>query len=89
MENSWTIKRSGSEIRLLNSWLGGSKLYIDGDLKDFNQSKLASSRHVFMSGSFINASGEREVIEVFAKSKLISVGFLITANGEEIFREGY
>ena len=89
MQSQWVIERSGSKIRLVNSWLAGAKLYIDGDLKDFNNSKLASSKHIFLSGSFVNENGVREIVEVYVKSHLLSIGFLITSNGEELLRDNY
>ena len=89
MHKQWIIERSGSTIRFVNSWFSGAKLYIDGELKDFDKSMMVSSKYAFLSGSFQNNSGQREIVEVFTKSKLLSVGFLITSNGEEILRENY
>ena len=85
MKNQWIIERSGSTIRLVNSWFGGSKLYINGDLKDFEKSMVVSPKRAFLSGSLTNPEGVREVIEVYAKSGLFAIQFRITSNGEEIF----
>jgi len=89
MQKTYEIEQSGSRIRVVNSWFSGAKLYIDGDMKDFDNSYFASPKGAMLSGSFVNKNGEREVIEVFAKSNLITVGWLITSNGKEIFREKY
>lgn len=86
MHKEWKIQRSGSTIRIVNSWLGGCKLYVDGDLKDHDKSMVTTSKYPLLSGSFVNSNGEREVVEVFAKSGVLSVEFVVTSNGEEIFR---
>ena len=86
MHKQWKVERSGSTIRLVNSWFDGSKLYIDGDLKDSDQSKLSNAKYPLLSGSFVNPDGLREVIEVYAKFSLFTVEFVMTSNGEEIFR---
>ncbi len=89
MQTQWIIEHSGATIRFVNSWFSGAKLYVNGDLKDFDNSMLASSKNALLSGSFIDESGEREIVEVYVKSHLLSVGIFITSNGEEILRENF
>lgn len=89
MHKQLLIERSGSEIRVINSWTGGAKLYIDGDMKDFNNDRLVTKKFACLSGSFVNHRGNREVVEVYAKSGLFGVGFLVLSNGEEILRDKY
>lgn len=85
MLKEWKVERSGVVIRLVNSWVHGAKLYINGDLKDFDKTLLASPKYPMLSGSFANDRGHREVIEVFGKSGLFSVHFVVCSNGEVIF----
>lgn len=89
MQSQHVVTRSGSEIRFWNSWFGGAKLCIDGDLKDFSDARLTSPTFPFLSGSFVNERGDREVVEVYVKQNLLSVGFRILSKDEEVLREKF
>ncbi|MCP4274247.1 MAG: hypothetical protein GY781_20185 [Gammaproteobacteria bacterium] len=89
MKTQWIQKRAGATIRFVNSWFGGAKLYINGELKDFDKSHWASSKYPLLSGSFLNEDSEIEIVEVYVKAHMLSVGVLITINGEEILNENF
>mgnify|MGYP005853922097 CR=1 FL=1 len=74
-EFEFTLK--GHKVKIVNSWLGGAKLYVDGDLRDKDSTFIASGKTALLSAKLANFG----VLEVFPMSALISVemdAFLIT-----------
>ena len=57
------------QVKVINSWIGGMKLYIDGECRDSDSTWLASGKLALLSASL----GEYGVLEIFPKSALISV----------------
>ncbi|MEE2000976.1 hypothetical protein QWY20_05880 [Alkalimonas sp. MEB108] len=57
------------QVKITNSWLHGAKLYVDGELRDFDKTFLATSHHTLLSANL----GELGVLEIKPVSKLLSV----------------
>ncbi len=47
MKQEFKFNVKGHEIRVTNSWFHGAKLYVDGDIRDFEQSYYVNSNIVF------------------------------------------
>lgn len=75
------------QIRVVNTWLGGAKLYIDGDCRDTCNDLFAKSGTPSLSAS-IEGDGTKHVIEVFIKA-IVNVKIKICANGEQIGGESF
>lgn len=77
-EFEFTVR--GHKVRIVNSWIRGAKLYIDGECRDRDSTLLASGKSALMSASL----GERGILEIFPKSALFSVemdAFLTNGKG--------
>lgn len=73
----FTVKNH--KVKIINSWIGGAKLYIDGERRDHDFTFLSSGKNALLSANL----GDYGVLEVFPKSALISVemdAFLVNQN---------
>lgn len=77
----------GHQIRVVNTWLGGAKLYIDGDRRDTCNDFIAKSNTPSLSAS-IEHDGKKELIEVYVKA-IVTVKIKICANGQQIGGEAF
>ena len=68
LSREWLATHSGHQIRVTNAWLGGAKLYIDGDCRDTCNNLVASPGQPALSASITEADGTRHTVEVFMKS---------------------
>ena len=75
------------QIRVVNTWLGGAKLYIDGDCRDTCNDFFAKSGTPSLSAS-IEHNGEKVLIEVYIKA-IVTVKIKICANGTQIGGEPF
>lgn len=79
-EFEFTVK--GHKVKIVNTWVRGAKLYIDGECRDRDSTLLANGKSVLMSASL----GELGILEIFPKSALLSVemdAFLTSRNGKQ------
>ncbi|ARD42926.1 hypothetical protein [Colwellia sp. PAMC 21821] len=79
-EFEFTVK--DHNVKIVNTWARGIKLYIDGDCRDQDTSFFANGRTALLSAKL----GELGILEVFPKSALISVEievFLIKGNEKQ------
>lgn len=77
----------GNQIRVVNTWFGGAKLYINGDCKDTCSDSIANSKTPSLSAS-IGQGEEKEIIEVFIKA-ILTVKIKICADGKQIGGESF
>lgn len=86
---SWTTKEwlavyENHEIRVVNTWFSGAKLYIDGDCCDTNTGLVATSTaRPVLSGSIQLSDGQRHRVEVYVTS-LLTTKAKICVNGRQI-----
>ncbi|WP_286235675.1 hypothetical protein [Thalassotalea sediminis] len=74
-EFEFTVK--AHNVKIINSWFRGAKLYIDGECRDQDYTFLASGKRALLSANL----GEHGMLEIFPVSALISVemdAFLIS-----------
>lgn len=79
-EFEFTVK--DHKVKIVNSWVRGAKLYIDGDCRDQDSSFFATGNSALLSANL----GELGILEVFPRSALISVemdAFLIKGNEKQ------
>ena len=70
---------NGHKVKIVNSWLRGAKLYVDGDFRDQDSSLLATGGEALLSAKLADFG----ILEIFPKSALVSVemdAFLITGD---------
>lgn len=83
MSKSWSFEVKGHHVKILNSWFHGAKMYVDGDLKDYDKSLFAFGDEALMSASL----GENGVLEINPKSKIFTVeldAFLLKTGSKEL-----
>ena len=79
-------KFKGHDIRVVNTWFSGVKLYIDSDLKDTNQELfMLTSKRALLSSS-LTVDDTRHTVEVFFKA-LLTVKIKICIDGEMVAGE--
>lgn len=79
-EFEFTVKNH--KVKIVNSWIRGAKLYIDGECRDQDTSFFANGNTVLLSANL----GELGILEIFPRSALISVemdAFLIKENEKQ------
>lgn len=64
MRKTWNFEVKGHVIKVVNSWLHGMKLYVDGDLRDHDRSFFASGTEVMLSARL----AELGVLEIEPRS---------------------
>ena len=76
-EFEFTVK--DHNVKIVNSWTRGAKLYVDGDFRDQDSSFLANGKTALLSAKL----GEFGILEIYPMSALVSVemdAFLIKDN---------
>jgi hypothetical protein len=71
------------EIRVTNAWLGGARLYIDGECRDKNTKLLANPSAPSLSARFEHQIPDSPLAEVFAEA-VVTVKARICVNGKRI-----
>ncbi|KMK75346.1 hypothetical protein AB990_16065 [Alkalihalobacillus pseudalcaliphilus] len=61
MEKTFEVNYEGHQISVINTWINGEKLYIDGNLQDEN---LGLSFRGTLKGKFINVNNEVRNVKV-------------------------
>ncbi|NRA65699.1 MAG: hypothetical protein HRU19_14515 [Pseudobacteriovorax sp.] len=89
MRSTWEISSNGVDIRVVNSWWNGAKLYIDNDLKDFDRSLFAFASKPLLTSSYANENEEKGVVKVYLKSNMLTVGIKITVDSKAILEDRY
>jgi hypothetical protein len=56
MKSEWIAKYEDSEIKIINNWFSGEKLFVNGELQDEQLNFITPSR---MTGNLINRNGEK------------------------------
>jgi hypothetical protein len=82
MSKVFQFKVKNHTIKIVNSWLRGAKLYVDGDFRDHDSTFLAIGKKSLLSASL----GESGVLEIIPMSALFSVemdAYLISDNSTQ------
>ena len=80
----WVADFQGHSIRVTNTWLGGTKLYIDGNCRDTNNDMFAvSSTKVRLTARIDSSNPTSALVEVFFKA-ILAVNAKICVDGKQI-----
>ncbi|KPH63685.1 hypothetical protein [Pseudoalteromonas porphyrae] len=82
MRKEFLFKVKGHTIKVVNSWMRGVKLYVDGDLRDHDSSLFANGKIALVCAKL----GDYGVLEINPLSSLFSVeidAFLILNNSQQ------
>jgi hypothetical protein len=82
MRKEFEFSVKGNKVKVVNTWTGGIKLYINGDNRDHYTGKYASGKNALLSANL----GESGILEIFPKSGFFSVemdAFLVTENEKQ------
>jgi hypothetical protein len=61
MKSEWLAKYEDSEIKIVNGWFTGERLYVNDELQDEQLNFITPSK---MTGSLINKNGDKLNIKV-------------------------
>jgi hypothetical protein len=64
MRSEWIVKYENTEIKVVNTWFNGEKLYVNNELQDEQYGIFGSH----LTGHLINSSGERKNIKAHLHS---------------------
>lgn len=82
----WVAHHGGHEIKVVNTWTGGTRLYINGDLRDSNNGQSALDWTFWLSARIVRDDPASDLIEVYVKA-LWSVDAEIRLNGHYLAGE--
>lgn len=60
----WTATVDGHQIRVVNTWSGGTRLYIDGEPRDRNYGMFAPSWRPWLSARLLQGDIRSPLVEV-------------------------
>lgn len=81
--SGWRASYHNHQIRVTNAWLGGAKLFVDGECRDTNSKFIVSPLRPALSARIAPLDGEPFVVEVFMEA-LFTVKANICVNGSHI-----
>lgn len=80
-QKEWTAQVGGHDIRVVNSWTGGTRLYIDGNCRDRNHDLFAPTWKRWLSARMIEGDAHSDLVEVRLIA-LVHVRVQILVNGQ-------
>lgn len=80
-QKEWIAHLRGHEIRVVNSWTGGTRLYIDGECRDRNGGLFAPVWTPWLSARLVRDERASDLVEVHVVA-LLRVKAEIRVNGE-------
>lgn len=79
MRKTWNFEVKGHSITVVNSWLHGMKLYVDGDFKDHDRSFFTFGGKVLLSTNL----GELGVLEIEPRAFLtVEIDVYLASSGK-------
>ncbi len=64
MRKEFKFKVKGYDVKITNTWLGGAKLYVDGDFRDQDNTFLANGKSALLSAKI----GDHGILEIYPLS---------------------
>ena len=80
-QREWTADVNGHTVRVVNTWTGGTRLYIDGERRDSNHGLFALDWTHWLSARVMPNDPKSDLIEVYVKA-VAGVKAQIRVNGE-------
>lgn len=78
----WVANVDGHQVRVVNSWTGGTRLYIDGERRDSNHGLFAPDWTHWLSARVVPNDLNSALVEVYIKA-LFTVKVKIHVNGQQ------
>jgi|APSaa5957512493_1039668.scaffolds.fasta_scaffold215099_1 hypothetical protein len=75
----WSALYRGCRIRVVNTWIGGAKLYINDEIKDVTYNPIAIGQVILKS----RIDGREENVEIICKS-ILSTKIKILVDGKQV-----
>lgn len=69
-KKEWVAHHDGQEIRVVNTWTGGTRLYINGECRDRNDGWFALGWTPWLSARLSQADPGSALVEVFVAALL-------------------
>lgn len=69
MRKEFIFSYKNYKIKIINSWSGGIKLYVDGDLRDHDTSHFANGKVALLSAKL----GKLGILQVYPSSSFFSI----------------
>ena len=66
MRSEWIVKYENTEIKVVNTWFNGERLYVNNELQDERYGFFGSN----LTGHLMDSKGERKDIKVHLHSTL-------------------
>jgi hypothetical protein len=82
-QKEWSTEVQGHTIKVTNSWMGGAKLYIDGECRDTNNKMIADPNKPALSARIVKENPQSPLIEVFVKA-IFAVKASICVDGKQV-----
>ena len=79
-QKEWVTEVKGHEVRVVNTWTGGTRLYIDGECRDRNAGLFAPTWRSWLSARLIQGDTSSDLVEVRIVA-LLQVKAQILVNG--------
>lgn len=79
-QSQWIAQHGGHEIRVVNTWTGGTRLYIDGECRDRNSGLWAPRWTWWLSSRLECGDASSPLVEVYVEA-LLSVKAEIRVDG--------
>ncbi|WP_019027741.1 hypothetical protein [Colwellia piezophila] len=82
MRKEFQFRVKNHTIKIVNTWIRGVKLYVDGDLRDHDTSFWANGKVALLCANL----GEYGILEIYPRSGLVSVemdAYLILNNSKQ------
>ena len=80
-QKEWMADINGHQVRVANSWSGGTTLYIDGDRRDSNRGLSAVKWTRWLSARSVPNDPKSDLIEIYVKA-IFRVKVQIYVNGQ-------
>jgi hypothetical protein len=85
-QKEWIAHHNGHEIRVVNTWTGGTRLYVDGECRDHNGGWYAPDWTWWLSTRLVRDDPKSDLVEVFVRA-LLHVKAEIRLNGKHLAGE--
>ena len=82
-QKEWSTEVQGHTIKVTNSWIGGAKLYIDGECRDTNNKTIADPNKPALSARIVKENPQSPLVEVFVKA-IFAVKASICVDGKQV-----
>jgi hypothetical protein len=84
----WVATVNGHSIRVVNTWTGGTHLYIDGECRDRNKGWFALTRKLWLSAPLTQDASQGDLVQVFVKA-VFSVKAQIVVAGQPVAGDAF